>query len=105
MITILSPLDYHLLGHPIQGEPKCIAVDIRDNIIVGRVAYHEVPHIGDIYVHEQYRNQNIASNLIKRIEQIVPEYYTFPSNDASRGLFRKLGLKELPDLRIFVKEK
>ena len=104
MITILSPLDYHLLEKD-PGNAKCVAVKIHDGNIIGQASYHEIPHIGEIFVKEKYRREHIGQALIHRLEVIAPEYYTFPSNDASVALFQKLGLKELPDLRVFVKEK
>jgi hypothetical protein len=105
MTLILNPYDFNLLLTEPGPGAKCAAVEIIDDHVVGQIVYHEIPHLGEFYIKPRYQRLGIGQTLLHRMEQIVPEYFTFPSTDASKAFFQKQGLKELKDLRVFRKEK
>lgn len=75
--------------------------ETEDERIIGVCGFELVPHLGPIYIQDGHRNQGIGSLLIGEIEKNLSQkphtgYYTFPSNDASINLMKKLGLEKLP---------
>jgi GNAT superfamily N-acetyltransferase len=105
MNLILNPYDFVQLRSNPGAAAKCAVVDILDGKVVGQLVYHEFAHLGDFYVDPAYQKMGIGTKLLNRMEQIVPEYFTFPSTDASKSFFLKRGLMKLNGLEVFRKEK
>ena len=103
MTLILNPYDFDkLLTVPGPGA-KCAVVEIINDKVIGQILYHEIPHVGGFYVSPEYQRKGIGQKLLDRMENIVPEYFTFPSTDASKAFFDKRGLKKLAGLEVYRK--
>lgn len=103
MTLILNPYDFDkLLTVPGLGA-KCAVVEIINDKVIGQILYHEIPHVGEFYVDPKYQRRGIGSQLLDRMEKIVPEYFTFPSTDAAKSLFDRRGLKKLTGLEVYRK--
>ena len=103
MTLILNPYDFDkLLTVPGPGA-KCAIVEVINDKVIGQILYHEIPHLGGFYVSPEYQRKGIGQKLLDRMENIVPEYFTFPSTDASKAFFDKRGLKKLAGLEVYRK--
>ena len=103
MTLILNPYDFDkLLTVPGPGA-KCAIVEVINDKVIGQILYHEIPHLGGFYVSPEYQRKGIGQKLLDRMENIVPEYFTFPSTDASKAFFDKRGLKKLTGLEVYRK--
>jgi GNAT superfamily N-acetyltransferase len=78
-------------------------VEVINDKVIGQILYHEIPHLGEFYVSPEYQRKGIGQKLLDRMENIVPEYFTFPSTDASKAFFDKRGLKKLAGLEVYRK--
>ncbi|TKF53039.1 GNAT family N-acetyltransferase [Vibrio lentus] len=84
--------------------PPVITV-LRDNVVIGGLAYSpfQEPHqvrdvvwINAVFVEPQWRGQGIASELIKRAVEQMPDYYqSQPSKDSTSKLYAYTNIASL----------
>lgn len=75
--------------------------ELSDKTIVGMLGFELIPHSGPLFVSEAYRGNGIGVKLYEVIEAELNKtpgtgYYTFPSNDISIAIAKKLNLEKLP---------
>jgi RimJ/RimL family protein N-acetyltransferase len=76
-------------------------IELPDETIVGMLGFELIPHIGPLWVKENFRRIGLATAMYQMLESQLDKtpgtgYYTFPSNDASMNVIKKLGLEKLP---------
>ena len=95
---------YKARGSPIDPSKQLLTAAIAETVdehIVGFCGFELIPHVGPIEILPEFQKQGLGTSLYKLIESQLDKtpntgYYTFPSNDASKALVKKLGLEKLP---------
>ena len=86
---------------PTKSLLSAAVIQLPDETIVGMLGFELILHVGPLWVKPEFRRNGLAVALYQMIESQLSQnhgtgYYTFPGNEASIGVVKKLGLEKLP---------